>query len=171
MRTGEVKGAPRRTSSAVGDGADHRGSVSNVAVTIEEHTDALNYVRNHPRLFLGDAQPSGVLFVHELLDQVFALGVKEVTITCHEAWWVLSCASDWFLDDRPAREQVRQIVPLPELGPNSCRKEIIAVAFARGFATREGGSAWVVLSGPDVLPGAVEAAGETKNGRAVAFRF
>lgn len=140
-------------------------------MTIEEHSDALNYVRKHPGLFLGDAQPSGILLVHELLDEVVALGVKEVTIRRHEGWWVLSGDTDWFLDDTPAYQQVRRIVPLPELGPNSCRKEIVAVAFARSFATREGASPWVVLSGPDELPGAVEALGSTSEGRAVAFRF
>jgi hypothetical protein len=82
----------------------------------------------------------------------------------------LSSSRDWFVSDQSPEEQVRRLIPLPEIGPNASRVEVVIVAFAEGVATRGGDLTWRVLTGPGI-PSDVEQAELTRAGRAVAFRF
>ena len=135
-----------------------------------ELSDAVGFVRTHPEMFFADARPSPLWCVQHLVVQVLALGATDVVVEREGNWWIMSSSLDWFLSDQTPEEQVRRLVALPEVGPNSSRVEVVAVAFSESLAIRGADRTWRVLSGPG-LPAAVEHASSTKAGRAVAFRF
>lgn len=144
-------------------------SLDSPANEIRVLTDAVQFVRDHPSMFFRDAQPSALACVEGLVQQILALGAADVAVQRHAAWWVVSSSFDWFVPDLSAEEQVRRIVPLPELGANGCRAEVIVLAFAQAVATRGSDQTWRVLEGdaPPYDLGSVE----SKGGRAFAFRF
>jgi hypothetical protein len=139
-------------------------------VSISIVTDAVSFVRSHPEMFFPGATPAPIPCVQHLVAEVLALGAADVTVERRGEWWIVSSSFNWFLSDQSADEQVRRIVPLPEVGPNASRVEVVLVAFAEAVATREAGLTWKSLTGPG-LPTDIEEHGVTKVGRAVAFRF
>jgi hypothetical protein len=139
-------------------------------VSISVLTDAVNFVRSHPEMFFPGAAPAPIPCVQHLVAEVLALGASDVAVERRGDWWIVSSNFDWFLPDQSADEQVRRIVPLPEVGPNASRVEVVLVAFAEAVATRNGPHTWKSLTGPG-LPADVEVEGITTAGRTVAFRF
>ena len=139
-------------------------------MSISVFTDAVGFVRSHPEMFFPGATPAAIPCVQCLVAEVLALGAADVTVERRGEWWIVSSNFDWFLPDQSADEQVRKIIPLPEVGPNASRVEVVLVAFAEAVATRGGDNTWKSLTGPG-LPANVEVEGMTKAGRAVAFRF
>jgi hypothetical protein len=139
-------------------------------VSISVLTDAVGFVRNHPEMFFPGATPAPIQCVQHLAAEVLALGAADVAVERRGAWWIVSSNFDWFLPDESVDEQTRRIVPLPEIGPNASRVEVVLVAFAEAVATRHGDQTWRSLSGPG-LPADIETVGVTMAGRAVAFCF
>jgi hypothetical protein len=121
-------------------------------------------------MFFPNAQPSPIWCVQHLVVEVLALGATDVLVERHEDWWIVSSTLDWFLSDQSPEQQVRKLIPLPQVGPNASRVEVVILAFSEAVATRGGDRSWRVLAGPEVAA-FVEQASSAKAGRAVAFRF
>lgn len=132
--------------------------------------DALDFVRNNPGFFFPGGVPAPLPYVGLLVEEVFALGASRVSVDRRGEWWVVASDRDWFLPDQSAWEQVRKLVPLPQLAPNTCRAEIVLVVYADAVATCGGDGAWVSLSG-EGLPEGIDVTGGIKVERALAFRF
>lgn len=129
-------------------------------------SDAVEFVRSHPAMFFPEGRPSALACARQLVTQALALGGTLVSVQRVSDWWIVSSDGDWFLPG-PVAEQFRRLTPLPELGVNTTRVEVVLTAFASAVATKERGTAWVTVSGepPQIGDVAADAA------RSVAFRF
>ena len=136
-------------------------------MSISALTDAVGFVRSHPEMFFG-SKPGPIPCVQHLVAQVLALGAADVWVERRQNWWVVTSNFDWFLPDQTAGDQTRKLVPLPEIGANASRVEVVLIAFAEAVSTRVGAQPWEQLAGCE-LPD--PAGGVTEAGRAVAFCF
>lgn len=94
--------------------------------------DPVEYVRNHPQLFLRSGRVDGRELAEALVADALVLTDGPVTVERRNGWWIVGCESDWMT--RQASGSVadlfHKIVPFPEAGPNSLHCEILLTAFA-----------------------------------------
>lgn len=101
-------------------------------------SDAIQFVRRNPSMFFPSGEPDGLSCAHQLVAEALALGGTEVFVLRHASWWAVGSTLDWFLADRSGREQFEAILPLPEVGVNASRVEVVIAAFAQDVSTLHG---------------------------------
>jgi hypothetical protein len=111
--------------------------------------DALEFVKEHPEMFFANGRPAPLACVQGLVAQVLSLGAHDVVVNRCDRWWVVGSSFDWFLPGRTAAEQMRLLLPLPELGPNTSRFEVVVLAYSDAVAVRGSEPAWEVIQGDD----------------------
>lgn len=92
--------------------------------------DSVGFVKRHPEMFF-PGEPSAMPCLQHLAAEVLFLGVPDVTIERCGDWWIVWSSVDWFVHDKPAEDQMRSLIPLPEAGRNASRVEVVIVAFAQ----------------------------------------
>lgn len=111
-------------------------------------TDPLPFIRSSPERFLRQTPVTG----HELAtalvgDAVLLTGAAATLTRVFHDWWVVGCEVDWLASDEaeaPLVSAFKQMLPLPEAGPNSLRAEVLITAFAATAVTVGGGDRYVV---------------------------
>ena len=121
-------------------------------------------------MFFPGAKPAPIPCVQHLMGEVLALGAADVVVERRQDWWIVSSTFDWFVPDESADEQTRKLIPLPEMGPNASRVEVVLLAFAEAVATLGADQEWRSLSGPGLVEG-LKGGSSSKVARALAFRF
>lgn len=106
----------------------------------------LEYVREHPSIFLPSGEPADVFCAFELAKQVVGLGASEVSVCRASSWWIVGAARDWFVERESLESQFSRIIPCPQLGQNRCRIEVVIYAFSADVCVFRGGT-WEVLKG------------------------
>jgi hypothetical protein len=139
-------------------------------MTITVLTDVVGFVKSHPEMFFPGARPAPIPCIERLVAEVLALGAPDVAVERRQDWWTVSSSFDWFLTDQSEEEQVRRLIPLPELGPNISRVEVVLIAYAEAVATRGKDGTWKTLSGPGPA-GSWGSEPMGNSGRSLAFRF
>ncbi len=130
--------------------------------------DALGFVRQHPEMFFPGKSPNPLDCLQHLLVEVLALGAPDAVVRRLDNWWVLSSSFDWFGGKDP-NELFTSIIPIPEVGPNSSRVEIVLAAFAQSVATYGTSTGRLVVRGEP--PGEDVWKEMTLSTRAISFRF
>jgi hypothetical protein len=138
-------------------------------MSVSPLTEAVDFVKDHPEMFFPRGIPSPLICAQHLAAEVLALGGSDVLIERTRDWWIVSSSFDWFSANLSEKDQFRRLVPLPEVGENASRVEVVLTAFADAVATKHGEAAWSCISGPGIPPADVTV--KEKVGRVVAFRF
>lgn len=132
--------------------------------------DPIQFVRRHPAMFFPRGEPSPLVCAECLAAEALALGGNEVVILRDAEWWAVGGADDWFLPGESAKDQFARLIPLPELGQNSTRVEVVIAAFAQDVSTLQRAELQHVL-GESPHGDFVERVVNRKLVRAVFFRF
>jgi len=109
-------------------------------------SDSIQFIRKNASMFFPNGEPKAVLCAQHLVAEVLALGGTDVAVLRDASWWAVGSNVEWFLADRTTREQFACLIPLPEVGPNASRVEVVIAAFAQDLATL-GGPELEVLHG------------------------
>jgi hypothetical protein len=115
---------------------------------------SLEQIRKHPKLYLGDVEPNGMLLAARLAESALIAGLLLVELRVLDAGWMaVSGESDWIT---PNAQKVREGIPLqrvftsltPQLGgrPNEVRFEPIVTAFSRSVAVKSNAH-WTLIAG------------------------
>lgn len=109
--------------------------------------NGLEWVRSHPERFFRSGSPEPMEIVCHLLCGALSLAARCRVYKEDEGWWVVAGDPDWLGHaDYSPEELFARVVPAPEQGVNSMRREVIASAFANAVATHgEGG--WLLIAG------------------------
>jgi hypothetical protein len=131
--------------------------------------DALGFIKSHPDMWFPDGKPHPLKCTHYLVAEILALGALDVSVHRSEEWWSVSSARDWLRED-DSYESFRRLIPLPEIGPNASRIEVVIAAFATDvFVIAPEGSTSVIAGRPPDEE--AWRALHTSNTRSVWFRF
>jgi hypothetical protein len=115
---------------------------------------SLEQIREHPKLYLGDVEPNGMLLAARLAESALIAGVLLVELRVLDAGWIaVSGESDWIT---PNAQKVREGISvqrvftslMSQLGgrPNEVRFEPIVTAFSRSVAIKSDGH-WTLIAG------------------------
>lgn len=132
-------------------------------------SEGVAFVRRHPEMFFGDAPDRSLLCATQIAEEALALGATSVRIEKEDPWWIIASDYDWFRDV-PPEDLFKKIIPLPEVGANSCRREVVLGAFAEAIASVDSVGTRSIMSG-EAPPEVVWSAMDARRGRALAFRF
>jgi len=102
--------------------------------TIKPVGDAIGYVRRHPEMFFPGQKPNPLTCIQHLVMEILSLGADDVRLCHHEGWWMVSSNHDWFVG-LSEQELFTRIIPLPQVGANACRVEIVLGAYAESIVT------------------------------------
>ena len=133
--------------------------------------DAVDFVKQHAEIFVGVAAPSAQRVVGELVAEALAVVSGPVLARKVGDWWLVWCRDDWFREHaRDLPRLFHSIIPFPEGGRNTSRKEVVLAAFASRVVTGLGSERqWVkgsTTSDPSLEHAVAEHGG---NGRFIAF--
>lgn len=128
--------------------------------------EALPFIRSNPARFFPSGTPSGVQIAEGLAGDALILGASRVELLHEGDWWIVSADLDWI-------ESFTEVVPFPEGGVNSIRKEIFPMAFADALLTRVRAGEILVLKGEPPAGSPIWQILESRGGwaRTVAFEF
>ena len=102
--------------------------------------NAIQHIRDHPRMYLPDGKVSGEYLLSQLVLDALFLGVRDIRVQHINEWWLIGSSADSFPED--SGEQLitlfTQVVPFPEAGVNSMRTEVLLTAFAQDVIIRNG---------------------------------
>ncbi len=125
----------------------------------------IDQIRNNPRLYLGDQEPSGRFLAVGLAGCALTSGAEHVQIQLQlltDGWVSVSAERDWISPSLPEKFRSRlldQVVLslIPQLGgrQNEIRYEVIAAAFSSSFSMKSGDT-WTIALG-DAPPQIVRA--------------
>jgi len=106
---------------------------------IQVLTDSVGFVRRNPDMFLRLGEPNIHDFVENIVSTALLLGANKINVIKHDEWMFISSNVDWTKNDE--RDAFSRILPFPEAGVNSCRPEVILVAFCTSvlFKTKHSG--------------------------------
>lgn len=137
--------------------------------------NALEHVRRNPSMYLGgQGKVSGQSLAARLVFDVIDLGALPVDVRRAEDWWIISASLDWLYAAGSTPERLfHNVVPFPEAGDNSCRREILLTAFADAVVTcGPEGVRWLKGSPATApLPADIDLQGAAPQGSVVAFRM
>ena len=116
----------------------------------------INAIRNNPKLYIGDCEPSGQILGAGLVGCALTSGARRVQIELLTDEWVsVSAERDWITSSLPEKFKdwplARVVVSLiPQVGGrrNEIRYEVIASAFSSGLALKSGDT-WITALGDD----------------------
>jgi len=119
-------------------------------------TVGVDQIRNNPKLYIGDCEPSGQFLATGLMGCALTSGVRVVQVQLLTDDWVsVSAERDWITPTLPERCKdwplARVVVSLvPQVGgrQNEIRYEVIVAAFSRSLALKSGAT-WVTALGED----------------------
>src|SRR5690348_98470 len=117
-------------------------------------TVGVDQIRNNPKLYIGDCEPSGQFLATGLMGCALTSGVRVVQVQLLTDDWVsVSAERDWITPTLPERCKdwplARVVVSLvPQVGgrQNEIRYEVIVAAFSRSLALKSGAT-WVTALG------------------------
>jgi len=131
--------------------------------------DVLGFVKSHPELFFPGGKPNGLTCANYLVAEIMALGGHDAAVRRTAGWWLVGSSTDWF-GELEIVTLFHRLVPLPQLGPNTSRAEVIVMAYASNIATIGPSGGRVVIAGAEPPP-EIWAALATGHARDLAFRF
>lgn len=116
--------------------------------------NSLEQIRKHPKLYLGDVEPDGILLATRLAESALNSGALLIELRVLDGGWMAVCGeSDWIT---PSAQKVREGTSLqrvftglmPQLGgrPNEVRFEPVVTAFSRSLAVKSDAQ-WTRISG------------------------
>jgi len=116
----------------------------------------IDAIRNNPKLYIGDCEPSGQILGTGLAGCALTSGARRVKIELLADGWVsVSAERDWITPSRPEKFKdwplPRVVVSLiPQVGgrQNEIRYEVIVSAFSRSLALKSGDT-WITALGDD----------------------
>ena len=116
----------------------------------------IDAIRNNPKLYIGDFEPSGPFLATGLADCALTSGARRVQIELlADAWVPVSAERDWItpslpekLKDWPLTRVVVSLIPHPGGRQNEIRYEVIVSAFSRSLALKSGNS-WITALGDE----------------------
>jgi hypothetical protein len=114
----------------------------------------IDQIRNNPKLYIGDCQPSGQFLGTGLAGCALTSGAQLVQIRLLSDGWVsVSAERDWITSSLPEKCKdwalARVVVSLiPQVGgrPNEIRYEVIVAAFSSSLALKSG-DMWLTAIG------------------------
>lgn len=130
--------------------------------------DSLGFVRKHPEMFFASGQPEPLACIQHLIVEVLALGGADAQVNRVDDWWVVLSSFDWF-GERDVHETFARIIPLPVVGQNASRVEVVVAAFADSVSTFGARGGRVVVHGTPPSDAVWDVM--MRGTRAVAFRF
>jgi hypothetical protein len=98
----------------------------------------VEFVQRHPDRFLyPHSHPTGQVLASRLSSMLIWLGALPVHVDCVRDLWLICAGMDWLSNDNGNinYNAFCNIVPFPELMPNSHREEILISAFAESAGT------------------------------------
>lgn len=115
---------------------------------------SMEQIRQHPKLYLGDVEPNGMLLAARLAESALIAGALLIELRMLDAGWIaVSGESDWVT---PNAQRVREGISLqrvftslmPQFGgrPNEVRFEPILAAFSRSVAVKSNAH-WILITG------------------------
>ena len=116
----------------------------------------IDAIRDNPKLYIGDCEPSGQILGTGLVGCALTSGARCVQIELLTDGWVsVSAERDWITPSLPEKCKdwplARVVVSLiPRVGgrQNEIRYEVIVSAFSRGLALKSGDT-WITALGDD----------------------
>jgi len=116
----------------------------------------IHAIRNNPKLYIGDCEPSGQILATGLAGCALTSGARRVQIELLTDEWIsVSAERDWITPSLPEqckdRPLTRVFVSLiPQFGgrQNEIRYEVIVSAFSRGLALKSDDT-WITALGDD----------------------
>ena len=116
----------------------------------------IDAIRNNPKLYIGDCEPSGQFLGTGLVGCALTSGAGRVQIQLLTGGWVsVSAERDWITPSLPEKFRdwplERVVVSLvPQVGgrQNEIRYEVIVSAFSRSLALKSGDT-WITALGDD----------------------
>ena len=116
----------------------------------------IDAIRNNPKLYIGDCEPSGQFLGTGLAGCALTSGARRVQIELLTDGWVsVSAEREWITPSLPERFKdwplTRVVVSLiPQVGgrQNEIRYEVIVSAFSRSLALKSGDT-WMTALGDD----------------------
>ena len=116
----------------------------------------IDAIRNNPRLYIGDCEPSGQILGTGLAGCALTSGARRVQIQLLADGWVsVSAERDWITSSLPEKFKdwplPRVVVSLiPQVGgrQNEIRYVVIVSAFSRSLALKSGDT-WITALGDD----------------------
>ncbi len=135
--------------------------------------DPLDFVREHPELFLlPGALPLEFKMAFQLMFDATVRGAAPVILDRWHSWILIGSQKDWLTSEttKSDKELFAKVVAFPEAGQNACRHEIVVNVFASDVAV-------IRRSGITVIKGTTELSSLKEyveanfaNGTVVAFR-
>ena len=116
----------------------------------------IDAIRNNPKLYIGDCEPSGQFLATGLAGCALTSGARCVQVELLTDGWVsVSAERDWITPSLPEKFKdwplARVVVSLiPQVGgrENEIRYEVVVSAFSRGLALKSGDT-WITALGDD----------------------
>jgi hypothetical protein len=110
----------------------------------------IDAIRNNPKLYIGDCEPSGPFLGTGLAGCALTSGARRVQIELLADGWVsVSAERDWItpslpdkFKDWPLARVVISLIPQVGGGVNEIRYEVIVSAFSRSLALKSGNT-WI----------------------------
>jgi hypothetical protein len=141
--------------------ADDRQSCGYAIILAMKLAVGIEQIRNNPRFYIGDGEPSGKFLGTGLAGCALASGARRVQVQLLTDNWVsVSAECDWITTSLPDRckgwSLNRVVVSLiPQLGgrQNEIRYEVIVAAFSHSLALKSGDK-WISVLGdnpPDLV--------------------
>jgi hypothetical protein len=96
----------------------------------------IDFIKNHPERFLRQNN-LGLELSTNIVGDALLLVDEPVTAQKQNEWWIVSCESDWIINQSnyTVEETFSRIIPFPEAGQNSMRSEVLLPAFAKDVIT------------------------------------
>ena len=98
--------------------------------------DPIQHIRAHPEMYLPGGTVDPQALVRLLVRDARLLGAAGARGMRASDWWLVLASHDWLGDSRDdERSLFSNIVPFPQVGPNSMRSEVLLTAFADDVVT------------------------------------
>ena len=116
----------------------------------------IDAIRNNPKLYIGDCEPSGQFLATGLAGCALTSGARRVQIELLTDGWVsVSAEREWItpglperFKDWPLTRVVVSLIPQVAGRQNEIRYEVIVSAFSRSLALKSGDT-WITALGDD----------------------
>jgi hypothetical protein len=93
--------------------------------------DPIKFVREHPRMFLGDAEFQPGPVAGFICYSAVLLTGREAMLLQNAEWWAIGCRSDWIgMLQSNVGNVFQSLIAFPEHRANSFHHEILLTAFA-----------------------------------------
>jgi hypothetical protein len=136
---------------------------------------ALDYVKEHPEMFLPKGHISGMALASAILDDIFVQERVSTFVERIGEWWLIGSEFDWigpYMQGYTLHEYFSRMVGFPEMHVNAVHSEVLLTAFAADVIVFDN-SGHERITGTTTLDDLILAARQShpEFKRAVAFRM